>query len=206
MAKRAAKPVAQPLSDFRPLAEGKNPNKHTQQGMGQLDSAMSRHGFTTPMTAAADGDILDGNARLEKAGERFPGVDPIVIEHDGTRPIIAVRTDIASADDPLARDIIVSSNRISEANLDYDLAVLHGLAADGLDLTPYEFPADLLAPVSSGSGFSPSVEPTVGGSGAVTDAQVAATGERLTAQVTTEAPAIREVVCPHCGKDFGIEG
>ena len=49
---------------FHPLA--RNPNKHTSKGMGLLDAAMSRHGYVAPMTAAADGAILDGNARLDR--------------------------------------------------------------------------------------------------------------------------------------------
>lgn len=125
------------LRDFRPLA--KNPNKHTAQGLGQLDAAMSRHGYVAPMTAAADGAILDGNARLETVATKFPDVDPLVIAHDGTRPIVMVRTDIPNADHPVARDIIVTANRIAEVDLAYDIDVLREFQADGLDLTPYEF-------------------------------------------------------------------
>ena len=136
---------------FRPIA--RNPNKHTAQGMGMLDAAMSRHGYVAPMTAAADGAILDGNARLETVATKFPGVEPIVVEHDGTRPIIAVRTDIPNADDPMARDIIVTANRIAEVDLDYDFEVLRDFAADGLDLGLYEFDAGM----SSANGAEPAI-------------------------------------------------
>jgi hypothetical protein len=68
---RASRAGAKPsLSAFHPLA--RNPNTHTQQGLGQLDAAMSRHGYVAPMTAAADGAILDGNARLETVATKFP--------------------------------------------------------------------------------------------------------------------------------------
>jgi hypothetical protein len=130
------------LREFQPIAQ--NPNKHTPKGMGMLDAAMSRHGYVAPMTAAADGAILDGNARLETVATKFPGVEPIIVEHDGTRPIIAVRTDIPNADDPMARDIIVTANRIAEVDLEYDLDVLREFAADGLDLAPFEFNAGML--------------------------------------------------------------
>jgi len=133
---------------FLPLPPGRNPNKHTQQGMGQLDAAMSRQGYVAPMTASADGTVLDGNARLETVATKFPGVEPLVVEHDGTRPVIMVRTDIASADDPLARDIIVSANRVAEVDLAYDLDVLREFAAEGLDLTPYEFDAGMLESIT----------------------------------------------------------
>ena len=136
------------LSAFRPLLA--NPNRHTPQGLGQLEAAMDRHGYVAPMTAAKNGTVLDGNARLEKAATKFPGVAPLVVEHDGTRPVIMVRTDIASADDPLARDIIVSSNRIAEIDLDYDLDVLKQFAADRLDLTPYEFDVTTMGEIVAG--------------------------------------------------------
>jgi hypothetical protein len=134
--------VRQTLASFRPLVS--NPNKHTQQGMGLLDAAMSRHGYVAPMTAAADGTILDGNARLETVATKFPGVDPIIVEHDGTRPIIAIRRDLKNADDPLARDIIVTANRVAEADLAWDVDVLREFSADGLDLAPFEFDAGML--------------------------------------------------------------
>lgn len=145
---RAKRPTA--LSAFRPLQA--NPNAHTQQGMGQLDAAMSRHGYVAPMTAAADGSVLDGNARLEIVATKFPGLAPLVVEHDGTRPIVMVRTDIKDANDPLARDIIVSANRIAEVDLAYDVNVLREFARDGLDLTPYEFDASTLKEIAVGTG------------------------------------------------------
>ncbi len=110
---------------------------------------MARHGYVAPMTAAADGAILDGNARLETVATAFPHVDPIIVRHDGTRPVIAIRTDIPSAEDPRARDIIVGANRIAEVDLCYDLDVLRAFAADGLDLAPYAFDPALLEPVST---------------------------------------------------------
>ena len=130
---------------FKTLA--RNPNKHTPRGMGMLDAAMSRHGYVAPMTAAADGAILDGNARLETVALRFPDVEPIIVEHDGTRPIVAVRTDIPDADDPRARDIIVTANRIAEVDLDYDLGVLREFVVEGLDLAPFEFDAKMLGEI-----------------------------------------------------------
>ena len=135
---------------FLPLPAGRNPNRHTQQGMGQLDAAMSRQGYVAPMTAAADGTVLDGNARLETVATKFPGVAPLVVEHDGTRPVIMVRTDIPNATYPLALDIIVSANRVAEADLAYDLDVLREFAADGLDLAPYEFDVTTMGEIVAG--------------------------------------------------------
>lgn len=148
MARRTTTPQARgpvrSLTDFRPLAQGRNPNLHTSQGLGQLDAAMDRHGYVAPMTASADGVVLDGNARLEKVATKFPDVAPLVVEHDGTRPVIMVRTDIKDANDPLALDIIVSANRVAEVDLLYDSAVLRAFEAEGLNLSPFEFDARTL--------------------------------------------------------------
>jgi len=131
--------TAADLTRFRPLDAGRNPNRHTAQGLAQLKAAIDRHGYVAPMTAAANGDVIDGNARLGTSTEKFGDVAPIVVEHDGTRPVVMVRTDIADARDPRALDIIVSANRVPDVNLLFDPAVLKSFEAEGLDLKPYEF-------------------------------------------------------------------
>lgn len=77
------------LARFRP--QRRNANKHTQRGLGMLDRAMSEDGYVAPITVAADGETIDGSARLERAAERFAGVEPLVVEHDGTRPCRSLR-------------------------------------------------------------------------------------------------------------------
>lgn len=116
------------LRNFRP--QQKNANKHNQRGLRMLDNAMSEDGYVAPMTAAADGEIIDGSARLERVAERFPDVDPIVIEHDGTRPIIAKRIDIPNANTPQAKRISLRANRIAEVDLDWDIDILKNLETE----------------------------------------------------------------------------
>ena len=107
------------ISDFRPQEH--NANRHTQRGMGMLDKSMADNGFIGAMTSAADGGIFDGSARLEIAYGRFgEEVEPIVIDADGTRPIIVRRTDIPSADDPRAKKLAIAANRIAQVDLDWD--------------------------------------------------------------------------------------
>lgn len=99
-----------------------------------LDAAMGQDGYVAPMTATADGEIIDGSARHEVAGVRF-GDNAIVVPHDGTRPVIMVRTDIPSADDPRAKRIAVAANRIGQVDLDFDPAILAELSRE-IDLSP----------------------------------------------------------------------
>ena len=120
------------LDKFRPQL--RNANKHTQRGMGVLETSMRKYGYVAPMTAAADGEILDGSARIETSATVF-GDDVLIVEHDGTKPVIMVRTDIASADTPEARAISIAANRVAELNLDYDPEVLLEDIAAGLDLS-----------------------------------------------------------------------
>ena len=97
------------IAGFKP--QTRNGNKHTQRGMGMLEASMRQYGYVSPMTAAADGEIIDGSARIETSANVF-GDDAIVVHHDGTKPIIMVRDDIPSADTPEARAISMAANRI----------------------------------------------------------------------------------------------
>nr|ASV43917.1 hypothetical protein [Hot spring virus BHS1] len=116
------------LSSFRP--QRLNPNRHKPHGLEMLAKSMARDGYSAPMIAAADGEIIAGSARLEKAAEVF-GLDaePIVIRSDGTRPIIHVRDDIPTADDPRAKRLGVADNVIASADYDPDGEILAALAA-----------------------------------------------------------------------------
>jgi DNA modification methylase len=119
------------IDRFRPQL--RNANKHTQRGTGMLEASMRKYGYVAPMTAAADGEIIDGSARIETSAGVF-GDDVLVIHHDGTKPVIMVRDDIPNADTPEAREISIAANRIAQVNLDFDAEqILEDLQA-GVDL------------------------------------------------------------------------
>lgn len=101
-----------------------------------LESSMRQYGYVSPMTAAADGEIIDGSARIETSVNVF-GDDAIVVHHDGTKPIIMVRDDIPSADTPEARAISMAANRIAQVNLDFDAEVILGDLQAGVDLSKF---------------------------------------------------------------------
>lgn len=113
------------LSEFRP--QSVNANKHTERGLRMLDDAMSEDGYVAPMTAVADAEIIDGSARPERAFDKFND-EAIILEHDGTKPIITVRTDIPNANTKEARRIAVRANRIAEVDLEWDPVILAELA------------------------------------------------------------------------------
>jgi len=120
------------LSEFRPASV--NVNKHTERGFAMLDDAMREEGYVAPITVAADGESLDGSARLERAFDIF-GDDAIVVEHTGDRPVVMVRTDIPAADTPQARRIALAANRIQQVDYAEDLEVLALLAREQPEVT-----------------------------------------------------------------------
>ena len=143
------------LSDFSP--QRRNSNRHTQRGMGMLEQSMRTYGYVAPMTAAADGEIIDGSARIETSANVF-GDDVIVVEHDGTKPVIMVRTDIASADSPEARAIAYAANRVAQVDLDFDTEVILSDLQQGVDLSSLWFDWELSQLTGTGEGNDPNAE------------------------------------------------
>jgi len=124
--------VENKLSQFRPAA--KNANKHTPRGLKLLADSMAQVGYVTPITVAADGEALDGSARLETAFDKF-GDEAIVIRHDGTKPIVMVREDIPNADTPEAKWIAYGANRVAELSLEWDAETIINDLDNGFDLS-----------------------------------------------------------------------
>jgi hypothetical protein len=120
------------LSDFRPQAV--NANKHNPRGLGMLDNSIAQDGWLGAITTAADGETFDGSARLETAYTRFGDVEPIVVEADGSRPVIVRRVDIPNAADPKAKRLAIAANRVAEVDLQWDAEVLAELSEE-IDLS-----------------------------------------------------------------------
>ncbi|MBD2076214.1 hypothetical protein H6F86_20505 [Phormidium sp. FACHB-592] len=129
------------LSDFR--LQQRNGNKHSVRGMGMLDHTIATEGFIGAITAAADGEVFDGSARLETSFDRFgETVEPIIVRSKGDRPIIHIREDIPNAEDPKAKLLSIAANRISEVNYVPDTDVLAELSGD-IDLSLLYFDDEL---------------------------------------------------------------
>ena len=174
------------ISEFRPQRQ--NANKHTPRGLGMLDKSMGENGFIGAMTSAADGEIFDGSARLETAYERFgEDVEPIVIDADGTRPIIVRRIDIPSADDPRAKKLAIAANRIASVDLDWDADILAAIA-DEVDISDMFFEDELAALAERDSEEeTPDFEPV---------------GMDEQGKLDQIQPKEIDCKCPQCGHDF----
>jgi hypothetical protein len=119
------------IEQYRPAS--KNNNLHTERGAGMLEKAMHSDGYVAPITAAANGEVLDGSQRLETSADVF-GNEVLVVEHDGTRPVIMVRTDIPNADTPQAQHIAVAANRVAEVDLNFNTDILAQIASENQGL------------------------------------------------------------------------
>ena len=121
--------MAKQVKDFRPAT--RNANRHTQRGLKALDTSIRNDGWIGAMTAAADGEMIAGSARLETVADAL-GTDaqPIVVETDGTRPVVVIRKDIPTADDPRAQRLGLADNRIHALDISWDVEVLAGFDAD----------------------------------------------------------------------------
>lgn len=121
------------ITDFQP--QKRNSNKHTQRGMSTLEKSIEKDGWIGAITVAADGETFDGSARIEVGALLADGVEPIIVESDGTRPVIHIRKDIQTATDPKAKRLGVAANRVAQLNLDYDVEELARLQIEDVDLT-----------------------------------------------------------------------
>ena len=106
------------------VPQKRNANKHTAYGLRLLEESVQRDGFIDAQTAAADGEIISGSARMELSAEKFADVEPIVVHSDGSRPIIVVRDDIPNAQHARAKRLSVSANKIAQVDFDPDWALL----------------------------------------------------------------------------------
>jgi len=131
------------LSDF--TTQKRNINKHRVRGMGQLSNIVSKEGWQSAITVAANHETFSGSARLETAQELFGDEsEPIVVHTVGDRAVIIVRDDIPTADDPRAIRLGIADNRISELNYDPDIELLSAIA-DEVDISDMYFEDELAA-------------------------------------------------------------
>lgn len=112
-------------------SQRQNANLHNQRGAGMLERSVQQDGWIGAITAAADGEVFDGSLRLETALPLLHG-DPIYVESDGTRPVVVIRKDIATADSDVAKRLSVGANRIAQVSLNWDAQVLEEWSVEGL--------------------------------------------------------------------------
>lgn len=121
------------ITDFIP--DDKNMNVHTQYGMSLLEKSVEQVGVIESITVSSDDKVISGNARQEVMTQKFDGVDAIIIETDGTRPIILKRTDIKSNTEQFHRAALLA-NTVAKHNISLDPAIIEEVAVQeyGMDV------------------------------------------------------------------------
>lgn len=121
----------------------RNHNRHTKDGMALLEKSVDKVGIIESITVSNDNEIISGNARHEVIGRKFEN-EPIVIETDGTRPVILKRTDIESGTKEFYEASILA-NTTAKKNIDIDYEVIDvlevelGIDTDSLGLDKQNF-------------------------------------------------------------------
>ena len=129
------------LSSITP--DDKNNNKHTAYGMDLLEKSVNKVGIIESITVSNDDKIISGNARHEVIGKHFEK-EALIIETDGTQPIVIKRTDIESNTKEFYEASILA-NTTAKKNIDFDMEVIDTLVEEfdidvvdlGVDIVDY---------------------------------------------------------------------
>jgi hypothetical protein len=114
----------------------KNFNRHTPQGMELLKKSIEKVGVIESITVSSDDVIISGNARHE-IFEKIIGdkAEPVIVETDGTHPIIIKRTDINSGTKQF-HEAALLANTTAKQNISLDIDMIQEVAVNeyGIDL------------------------------------------------------------------------
>lgn len=143
------------LSDFN--HDDKNFNKHTDSGMDLLDLSVEKVGIIESITVSSDDKVISGNARKEIISKRFNESEPIVVETDGTRPVILKRTDIKSETKEFFEAAILA-NTVSKHNINLDLEKIQEVAVEEYQIDVEELGVEIIGNEKEQKDLSDSIE------------------------------------------------
>jgi hypothetical protein len=120
------------IKNFNP--DDKNFNSHTEEGMSLLEKSLEKVGIIEAVTVSRDDKVISGNARLEKIKQKYgDDVAPIVVETDGSTPIIIKRTDISS-DSKQFFEASILANTVSQKNNKLDVIAVKKIAVQEMKI------------------------------------------------------------------------
>ena len=121
------------LAEFTP--DARNANKGTARGNALIKKSLHDYGAGRSILLDKNGNIIAGNKTAENAGKAELS-NVLVVKTDGTRLVAVQRMDL-DLNDKKARQLAIADNRASEVSLDWDIATLKGLQAEGVELDPF---------------------------------------------------------------------
>lgn len=157
--------------------DNKNFNKHTEQGMELLNKSVTEVGVIESITVSADDVIISGNARKETFDNVLGEVEPIIVETDGTRPVVLKRTDIKSGTKQF-HEAAILANTTAKKNINLDIDLIQEIAVEEFNIDVEEIGVEII------DTFSGSIDSFF--------------------EQNEETKKPKTTVCPHCGKTFDL--
>ncbi|MCL1933268.1 MAG: hypothetical protein FWF53_05620 [Candidatus Azobacteroides sp.] len=120
-----------------------NFNLHTDEGMELLEKSIRKAGVIESITVSSDEKIISGNARYEKIIEVLGDAEPIIIETDGTKPVILKRTDIKSGTKEFTEAAILA-NTTAKKNINLNTDSIREIAVEQFDINAEEIGVEVV--------------------------------------------------------------
>jgi hypothetical protein len=103
-----------------------NANKGREIGRDKLRRSIEKHGFGRSVLLDKNGKLIAGNKTVEEA-LKLGYTDVVVVRTKG-KQLVAVQRDDIDLDTKDGRDLAIADNRVSEANLAWDIDNLRKIA------------------------------------------------------------------------------
>ena len=129
------------ISDF--TQDDRNFNRHTEAGMELLKKSIETVGVIEAVTVSSDDRIISGNARQENFSEVLGDVEPIVVDIDGSRPVVLRRTDIRSGTKRY-HEAALLANTTAKQNINLDIDLIQEIAVEEFDIDIVELGVDFI--------------------------------------------------------------
>jgi len=143
------------------VPDPQNANRGTDRGREALALSLREYGPGRAVLIDRRGRIIAGNKTVEQA--KRLNIPLRVVKTDGRHLIAVQRNDLDLRTDARAKALAIADNRVGQLDLEWDVAMLKQLQADGLDLSAFwtaeEFAALFADPTSGLTDENAVVEP-----------------------------------------------
>jgi DNA modification methylase len=113
----------------------RNANRGTDRGREALRVSLERYGAGRSILLDRHSRVIAGNKTISAAAE-LGHEDLLVVDSDGSKLVAVRRTDL-DLDEPAARELALSDNRVAELDLEWSSEALEAALKDGLDLSAF---------------------------------------------------------------------
>lgn len=162
------------------IPDGNNANRHTERGVGMVESSIRKRGFRFAGTLDKNRRIVHGNNRHERATDI--GLDEVVIiKADPGKQYYLQFDDLDLTDDNNpARELAYQANRSAQVSIDFDPETILADINAGVDLGQFWRDDELKAIIE----------------------QVDVSGVEFKEYDESVADEVEYITCPHCGEKF----